>query len=132
MQIFEKWQHEQVVISLRKQITLFIKATTTCQPIVTQQHFNLIPLCHWPGWKVGCEIGKALCSGEASKKVQFLQPNNDDMMKKVYAVAQMYMNYTMLMSSLPSGLRLYFRLSKRDELAEEQICGSNQESSHSQ
>jgi hypothetical protein len=31
--------------------------------------------------KVGCQIGKVLCSGEASKKVQFLQPNNDDMMK---------------------------------------------------
>jgi hypothetical protein len=25
--------------------------------------------------------------------VQFLQPNNDDMMKKVYAMAQKYMNY---------------------------------------
>jgi hypothetical protein len=28
-----------------------------------------------------------------SKKVQFLQPNNDDMMKKVYAMAQKYMTY---------------------------------------
>jgi hypothetical protein len=28
-----------------------------------------------------------------SKKVQFLQPNNDDMMKKVYAMAWKYMNY---------------------------------------
>jgi hypothetical protein len=28
-----------------------------------------------------------------SNKVQFLQPNNDDMMKKVYAMARKYMNY---------------------------------------
>jgi hypothetical protein len=28
-----------------------------------------------------------------SKKVQFLQPKNDDMMKKVYAMAWKYMNY---------------------------------------
>jgi hypothetical protein len=28
-----------------------------------------------------------------SKKVQFLQPNNDDVMKKKYAMARKYMNY---------------------------------------
>jgi hypothetical protein len=31
--------------------------------------------------------------GEAKQKVHFLQPNNDDMMKKVYAMAWRYMNY---------------------------------------
>jgi hypothetical protein len=33
-----------------------------------------------------------LGSGEASKKVQFLEPSNDDM-KKVYTMAWKYMNY---------------------------------------
>jgi hypothetical protein len=32
------------------------------------------------------------CREKLSKKVQFLQPNNDDMMKKVYAMAWRYMN----------------------------------------
>jgi hypothetical protein len=39
--------------------------------------------------------------------------------------------WTMMpMTSLPSGPRLYCQLSKRDELAEEWICGGNQESNH--
>jgi hypothetical protein len=45
MQIFETWQHEQLVPyhshktkqNKTKQNTLFIKATTTCQPMVPQQ-----------------------------------------------------------------------------------------------
>ncbi len=57
---------------------------------------DCIAECHWTGWKVGCEIGKVLCSWEAKQKARyskFLQPNNDDMMKKVYAMAWEYMNY---------------------------------------
>jgi hypothetical protein len=38
-------------------------------------------------------LAKHFVREKLSKKVQFLQPNNDDMMKKVYAMAQMYMNY---------------------------------------
>jgi hypothetical protein len=34
-----------------------------------------------------------ICTGEAKQKVQFLKPDNDDMMKKVYVMAQKYMNY---------------------------------------
>jgi hypothetical protein len=54
---------------------------------------NCIAECNWTGGKVRCQIGKVLCLGEAMKKVQFLQPNDDDMMKKVYAMARRYMNY---------------------------------------
>jgi hypothetical protein len=54
---------------------------------------DCIAECHWTGGKVGCEIGKAFVWEKLSKKVQFLQPNNDDMMKKVYAMARKYMNY---------------------------------------
>jgi hypothetical protein len=38
-------------------------------------------------------LAKRFVREKLSKKVQFLQPNNDDMMKKVYAMAQKYMNY---------------------------------------
>jgi hypothetical protein len=54
---------------------------------------DCIAECHWTGGKVRCQIGKALVREKLSKKVQFLQPNNDDMMKKVYAMARRYMNY---------------------------------------
>jgi hypothetical protein len=38
-------------------------------------------------------LAKCFVWEKLSKKVQFLQPNNDDMMKMVYAMAQRYMNY---------------------------------------
>jgi hypothetical protein len=38
-------------------------------------------------------LAKRFVREKLSKKVQFLQPNNDDMMKKVYAMAWKYMNY---------------------------------------
>jgi hypothetical protein len=38
-------------------------------------------------------LAKRFVREKLSKKVQFLQPNNDDMMKKVYAMARRYMNY---------------------------------------
>jgi hypothetical protein len=38
-------------------------------------------------------LAKHFVQEKISKKVQFLQPNNDDMMKKVYAMVQKYMNY---------------------------------------
>jgi hypothetical protein len=38
-------------------------------------------------------LAKHFVQEKLSKKVQFLQPNNDDMMKKVYAMAWRYMNY---------------------------------------
>jgi hypothetical protein len=38
-------------------------------------------------------LSRSPCREKISKKVQFLQPNNDDMMKKVYAMAWKYMNY---------------------------------------
>jgi hypothetical protein len=38
-------------------------------------------------------LAKHFVHEKQSKKVQFLQPSNDDMMKKVYAMAQKFMNY---------------------------------------
>jgi hypothetical protein len=38
-------------------------------------------------------LAKHFVQEKLSKKVQFLQPNNDDMMKKVYVMAWKHMNY---------------------------------------
>jgi hypothetical protein len=38
-------------------------------------------------------LTKCFVHEKLSKKEQFLQPSNDDMMKKVYAMAWKYMNY---------------------------------------
>jgi hypothetical protein len=45
------------------------------------------------GAKSDVRLAKRFVREKLSKKVQFLQPNNDDMMKKVYAMAWRYMNY---------------------------------------
>jgi hypothetical protein len=45
------------------------------------------------GAKLDVRLAKCFVQEKLRKKVQFLQPNNDDMMKKVYAMAQRYMNY---------------------------------------
>jgi hypothetical protein len=45
------------------------------------------------GAKSDVRLAKHFDREKLSKKVQFLQPNNDDMMKKVYAMAWRYMNY---------------------------------------
>jgi hypothetical protein len=45
------------------------------------------------GAKSDVRLAKCFVWEKLSKKVQFLQPNNDDMMKKVYAMARRYMNY---------------------------------------
>jgi hypothetical protein len=45
------------------------------------------------GAKSNVRLAKCFVREKLSKKVQFLQPNNDDMMKTVYAMAQKYMNY---------------------------------------
>jgi hypothetical protein len=45
------------------------------------------------GEKSDMRLTKWIVWEKLSKKVQFLQPSNDDMMKKVYAMARKYMNY---------------------------------------
>jgi hypothetical protein len=45
------------------------------------------------GGKLDVRLAKHFVRDKLSKKVPFLQLNNDDMMKKVYAMAQKYMNY---------------------------------------
>jgi hypothetical protein len=58
---------------------------------------------------------------------------NDDMMKKVYAMAQMYMNYNAdEFSSVWTKVVLPTIKSEMNLLRTRGICGSNQESSHSQ
>jgi hypothetical protein len=61
------------------------------------------------GAKSDVRLAKRFVREKLSKKVQFLQPNNDDMMKKLYAMAWRYMTM-MPMTSLLSGPRLYCRL----------------------
>jgi hypothetical protein len=45
------------------------------------------------GGKSNVRLAKHFVREKLSKKVQFLQPNNDEMTKKVYTMAQKYMNY---------------------------------------
>jgi hypothetical protein len=45
------------------------------------------------GAKLDVRLAKHFVQEKLSKTVQFLQPNNYDMMKKVYAMAWRYMNY---------------------------------------
>jgi hypothetical protein len=45
------------------------------------------------GAKLDVRLAKLFVREKLSKKVQFLQPNNDDMIKKVYVMAWRYMNY---------------------------------------
>jgi hypothetical protein len=45
------------------------------------------------GGKLDVRLAKHFVWEKLSKKVKFLQPGNDDMMKKVYAMAWKYMNY---------------------------------------
>jgi hypothetical protein len=45
------------------------------------------------GGKLDVRLVKHFVWEKLSKRVQFLQPDNDYMMKKVYTIAQKYMNY---------------------------------------
>jgi hypothetical protein len=45
------------------------------------------------GAKSDVRLAKRFVWEKLSKKEQFLQPNNDDMMKKVYTMIWKYMNY---------------------------------------
>jgi hypothetical protein len=45
------------------------------------------------GEKLDVRLAKCFVWEKLSKKVQFLQPNNDDMMKKLYAMARRYITY---------------------------------------
>jgi hypothetical protein len=67
--------------------------------MVDQQHFifdtfaTALQNAIGQGGKLYVRLGKHFVREKLSKKVQFLQPNNDDMMKKVYDMAWKYMNY---------------------------------------
>jgi hypothetical protein len=83
------------------------------------------------GAKSDVRLAKHFVREKLSKKVQFLQPNNDDMMKKVYAMAWRYMNYDADHFSSVWTKVVLPTIKTEIELAEERICGSNQESNHS-
>ena len=100
MQIFETWQHEQIVPSLTKHNALFIKATTSnmlANGTPTAFQFDTFPSALQnaigQGGKLDVRLAKHFVWEKLSKKVQFLQPNNVDMMKKVYVMARKFMNY---------------------------------------
>jgi hypothetical protein len=86
-------------LALTKQNALFIKATTTCQPMVPPPAFQFdafptaLQNAIGQGAKSDVRLAKRFVWEKLSKKEQFLQPNNDDMMKKVYAMIWKYMNY---------------------------------------
>jgi hypothetical protein len=54
---------------------------------------DCIAECHWTGWKVRCEIGKALCSGEAKQKGTAPATKQWWYDEKGYTMVQKYMNY---------------------------------------
>jgi hypothetical protein len=86
MQIFETCQHKRLVPSCSHK--------TKC--IVHQSNNNMsangTPAAfHFDTFLTA--LAKRFIWEKLSKKVQFLQPNNNDMMKKVYAMTQKYMNY---------------------------------------
>jgi hypothetical protein len=100
MQNFETCQRKQLVPS-RSHKTKFMvhqsnnNMSANGTPPAFQFDTFLIALQNaiGQGAKLDVRLAKCFVPEKLSKKVQFLQPNNDDMMKKVYAMAWKYMNY---------------------------------------
>jgi hypothetical protein len=100
MQIFETCQHEQLIPShchKTKCIVHQINNNMLANGRPTAFQFDTFPTALQnaigQGGKSDVRLAKHFVQEKLSKKVQFLQPNNDDMMKKVYAMAWKYMNY---------------------------------------
>jgi hypothetical protein len=92
---------------------------------------DCITECHWTGGKVGCQIGKALCSGEAKQKGTVPATKQWWYDEKGVCdgteVDELWCQW--LLFHLDQGCIADYQ--KWDELAEERICGGNQESYHS-
>jgi hypothetical protein len=102
MQIFETCQHEQLIPSCYDHKTKCVVHESNNNMSVhgrpTALQFDTFPTALQnaigQGGKSDVRLAKHFFVREKlSKKVQFLQPNNDDMLKKVYAMAWKYMNY---------------------------------------
>ena len=83
-----------------KQNALFIKATSnniSANGMPPAFQFDTFPTALQnaigQGAKLDVRLAKRFVREKPSKKVQFLLPNNDDMMKKLYVMAWKYMNY---------------------------------------
>jgi hypothetical protein len=101
MQIFETCQHKQLIPSCYDHKTKRVVHQSNNNMSVhgrpTALQFDTFPTALQnaigQGGKSDVRLAKCFVQEKLSKKVQFLQPNNDDMMKKVYAMAWKYMNY---------------------------------------
>jgi hypothetical protein len=100
MQIFETCQHERLIPSRSHKTKCIVYQSNNImlangRPTAFQFDTFLTTLQNaiGQGGKLDVRLAKRFVWEKLSKKVQFLQPNNDDMMKKVYVMAQKYMNY---------------------------------------
>jgi hypothetical protein len=100
MQIFETCQHKRLVPSRHDKTKRIVhqsnnNMSANGRPTAFQFDTFLTALQNaiGQGGKLDVRLAKCFVREKISKKVQFLQPNNDDMMKKVYAMAWKYMNY---------------------------------------
>jgi hypothetical protein len=100
MQIFETCQHEQLVPSRSHKTKCIVHQSNNnmlANGRPTAFQFDTFPTALQNAIEQCGEsdlrLAKRIVREKLSKKVHFLQPNNDDMMKKVYAMAWKYMNY---------------------------------------
>jgi hypothetical protein len=100
MQIFETCQHQRLVPSCCHKTKHIVHQSNNNmlangRPTAFQFDTFLTALQNTigQGGKPDVRLAKRFVWEKLSKKVQFLQPNNDDMMEKVYTMAWKYMNY---------------------------------------
>jgi hypothetical protein len=100
MKIFETCQHERLVPSHSHKTKFIVHESNnnmSANGTPTAFQFDTFPTALQnaigQGGKSDVRLTKRFVREKLSKKVQFLQPNNDDMMKKVYTMVWKYMNY---------------------------------------
>jgi hypothetical protein len=100
MQIFETCQRESLVPSRSHKTKCIVhqrnnnmSANGTPPAFQFDTFLTALQNAIGQGAKSDVRLVKRFVWEKQSKKVQFLQPNNDNMMKKVYAMARKYMNY---------------------------------------
>jgi hypothetical protein len=140
MQIFETCQHEWLVPSCSHKTKCIVHQSNNNMSangsyptsILIWSLSNCIPECHWTGGKVGCEIGKVLYLGEAKQKGTVPATKqwwyDEKGVRNDMEVHELWCQW--LLFHLDHGCITDYQ--KWDELAEEQICGGNQESNHLQ
>jgi hypothetical protein len=100
MQIFETCQRKRLVLSRSHKTKCIVhqsinnmSANGTPPAFQFDTFLTALQNAIGQGAKSDVRLANRFVWEKLSKKVQFLQPNNDDMMKKVYAMAQKYLNY---------------------------------------